>query len=327
VSALHLLALLALPFAGPQPIPDADDDPVRTKDAADHYPTIITGQTRADPKALAALETPGRVLFSDGFESPDALKSYFEVLGLKEGRVKLTGEPTLAHSGAGALQLTAPANGGRSIGAGPSYWFGPGGQDRVYLRYYLRFADDYDQGNLNHTGGGLAATSGAGKWDGMGNAGIRPKGDDRFTVGFEPWRDWGRNTPPGAMHLYTYWMDMRRDKDGNFWGNMMVPPPDARVLPTRGTWHCFEQMIQANSPGNADGELAAWIDGKLYLHASGFRWRTTDAVKLKRFNLAIYIHQATRDNTVWYDDVALSTGYIGPTKEAPADPSAQPPEP
>ena len=26
----------------------------------------------------------------------------------------------------------------------------------------------------------------------------------------------------------------------------------------------------------------------------------------------MYVHNATKDNTVWYDDVALSTGYIGP---------------
>ncbi len=25
----------------------------------------------------------------------------------------------------------------------------------------------------------------------------------------------------------------------------------------------------------------------------------------------VYVHSATKDNTVWYDDVALSTGYIG----------------
>jgi hypothetical protein len=37
-------------------------------------------------------------------------------------------------------------------------------------------------------------------------------------------------------------------------------------------------------------------------------------VKLKRFGIGLYVHRATRDNTVWYDDVALSTGYIEPVK-------------
>ena len=61
-----------------------------------------------------------------------------------------------------------------------------------------------------------------------------------------------------------------------------------------------------------DGELAAWVDGELYMHFEGLRWRTDERVKIKRFSLGIYIHEARRENVVWYDDVALSTGYIGP---------------
>lgn len=75
-----------------------------------------------------------------------------------------------------------------------------------------------------------------------------------------------------------------------------------------------EQVQELNEPGKADGELTAWVDGQLYHHYKRFRWRTTSALKLKRFGLDIYVHQATQDNTVWYDDVVLSTGYIGPKK-------------
>jgi len=279
------------------------------------YPVLVTGRTRADRKALAELERPGRVIFSDGFESPDSLKSYFEIRGLKDGRAKLVADPKMAHSGSGAIQLTAPARDGKSSGAGASYWFGPKGYDQVYLRRYIKFAADYDQGNLNHTGGGLAGVSGASKWGGMGKAGIRPTGDDRFTSGFEPWRDWKRYPAPGYMFLYTYWMDMKRDRDGHYWGNMLGPAKDERVTLQRDRWYCLEHMIKANDLGRANGELAAWIDGKLYIHYTGFRWRTAEDVRLKRFNIGVYIHQATQDNTVWYDDVVLSTGYVGPVKE------------
>jgi hypothetical protein len=31
--------------------------------------------------------------------------------------------------------------------------------------------------------------------------------------------------------------------------------------------------------------------------------------------LGIYIHQAEKDNTVWYDVVVLSTGCIGPVAD------------
>jgi hypothetical protein len=73
-------------------------------------------------------------------------------------------------------------------------------------------------------------------------------------------------------------------------------------------------MIKANDPGKSNGELAAWIDGKLYIHYTGIQWRTSADVKPKRFDIGVYVHQAKKDNTVWYDDVALSTGYVGPVK-------------
>lgn len=301
----HILLLsLALPAL-------AQESRTASREEDRPYPVNVTEATRVDPKALAALEQPGKALFSDGFESPDALKAYFEVRGAEDGRARIDEGDAIAHSGRRALRLLAPAAGGKSSGSGVSYWFGPEGLDRVHLRYWLRFAADYDQGNLNHTGGCLSASTGTNKWEGMGKAGLRPNGDDRFSTRFEAWRDWGRNPPPGQLHLYTYWMDMKRDRDGNYWGNMFLPEAKARIVPERDRWSCYEVMVRAGTPGKADGELAAWLDGRLYLHEAGFRWRSSDAVRLKSFDLIAYIHQATRDNVVWYDDVVLSTGYVG----------------
>jgi len=97
---------------------------------------------------------------------------------------------------------------------------------------------------------------------------------------------------------------------------MLGPEEKDRITITRDRWYCLEHMIKANEVGKADGELAAWIDGKLYIHYTGIRWRTSGDVKLKRFDIGVYVHQARKDNTVWYDDVALSTGYVGPVKAA-----------
>jgi hypothetical protein len=289
--------------------------PLLSAAAPPPYPTLVTAETRDDPAALAVLQKPGRVIFRDGFESPASLKNYFEIRGLKEGRAKLVSGGGLARAGKGAIRFTAPSNGGRSSGSGASYWFGPRGYDRVHFRRYIRFAADYDQGNLHHVGGGLAGVAGANKWAGMGKAGIRPKGNDRFTCGFEPWRDWKRYEAPGYMFLYTYWMDMKRDRDGNYWGNNLCPADDERAALKRDRWYCLEHMIKANDVGEANGELAAWIDGKLYIHYRGFRWRTDAGVKLKRFDIGVYVHKAEKDNRVWYDDVVLSTGYVGPEKK------------
>jgi hypothetical protein len=279
---------------------------------AGHQPIRITGRTLADHKALAALEKPGRVLLEDDFESPGSLKKYFEIRGLESGRVTLTTDRKLAHRGRGAIRCVAPANDGQASGSGASGWLGPQGHERIHFRRYIRFPADYDQGNLHHVGGGITGVGGTGKWDEMGKAGIRPRGDDNFKSSFEPWRDWGRYDPPGFMFLYTYWMDMKRDRDGNYWGNNLEPERKDRFVPPRDRWVCLEHMIKVNRVGEADGELAAWIDGKLYLHFTGFRWRSAEKVRIKRFNFGIYVHRATRENVVWYDDVAVSTGYIGP---------------
>jgi hypothetical protein len=278
-------------------------------------PKLVTAETRADADRLSALERPGDVFLRDEFESSESLEKYFEIRGLREGRAKLTTNAELAHRGSGAIQFTAVARDGRESGAGASGWFGPEGYDRVHFRRYIKFAADYDQGDLNHVGGGLTAVAGADRWRAMGSAGIRPRGDDHFNSSFEPWRDWGRYSAPGYMFLYTYWMDMKRDRDGNYWGNMLGPAEGDRIVLDRDRWYCFEHMIRANDVGQANGELAAWINGRLYIHYTGFRWRSSADVKLKRFNIGVYVHRAKKDNTVWYDDVVLSTGYIGPEAE------------
>lgn len=304
----HALALflgLLSPRLGQDPVTPALPRPAPPRD--------VTLATLADPDALAALQAPGEVLFEDDFESAASLAKYFEIRGRDEGRARL--DPTVAHTGEAALRCDAPRTEEGSSGSGASAWLGDAGHDVVYLRRYVRFAEDYDQGNLNHTGGGLAGVAGTSKWDGMGQAGVRPRGDDRFTCRFEPWRDWGREDAPGYMFLYTYWVDMLPAPDGNWWGNMLAPAKERRVVPRRGEWVCLEQMVRVNTVGKADGELAAWIDGELYLHMQGIRWRTDARVRLKRFEVGIYVHAARRDNTVWYDDIVVSTGYVGPVRK------------
>lgn len=289
-------------------------------------PVDVTEETRADEDALARLQSPGIVIFSDDFESDDSWKNYFEVRGRKEGKAQLIDDADLAHGGSGALYLKAPERDGKASGAGASAWLGDAGHERVYFRRYLRFAADYNQGNLNHTGGGLSGVAGTGKWEGMGKAGIKPVGDDRFSCRMEPWLGYGRWELPGAWALYTYWMDMKRDRDGNHWGNLLMPDAERRTVSARGEWLCIEQMIQVNTPGKADGEIAAWVDGELYLHMTGIRWRSDAKVTVKRMNLDIYIHHAEQDNAVWYDDVVISSGYVGPiTTEAEPEFSADAP--
>ncbi|MBT5059249.1 MAG: hypothetical protein HOM68_22090 [Gemmatimonadetes bacterium] len=276
---------------------------------AQFEPRIVTEQTLVDSEALARLQRPGDVFFADDAESESGFDRFLEVGGRG---TRATLSTTMSHSGDGSYELLAPARDGGASGTNATIYFGPAGYDVVYFRRYIRFAEDYDQGNLNHVGGGLAAVAGSDPWAGMGQAGKKPTGDDRFNASFEPWKDWGRHPAPGYLFFYAYWMDMTQDRDGNYWENFIQPPAEERLIPERGQWICLEQMLRANDPGEANGELAGWVDGKLYLHATGIRWRSSDTVRIKRANVLVYIHQARQDNRVWYDDIALSTGYIGP---------------
>ena len=114
------------------------------------------------------------------------------------------------------------------------------------------------------------------------------------------------------MNFYSYFPAMKEDPGmpGKFWGNQFFPA--RRFVPERGTWHCFEIMVKANDPGQENGEQAAWIDGRLYGHFTGIEWRKGAQVRLQRMTLGVYIHDNPKRNTVHFDDVALSTGYIGP---------------
>ncbi|MCB9880100.1 MAG: hypothetical protein H6835_21105 [Planctomycetes bacterium] len=297
-------------------------------------PIEVTAATRADAKALARLQQPGRVLFHDEFEADASFRSYFEIQGQKEGRVAIERDAAIVHGGLGALRLTSTSRDGASCGAGPVLWLPKvierreGEQapslDTVHLRYWIRYAADYDQGNLHHTGGSLSGVAGDFMWTGMGGAGKCPPGDESFSTRVEGWRDWQRLPPPGYLHCYSYWHEMRRGNDGHYWGNMLTASqPEQRVVPERAKWQCVELRVAANTVGDdgaqRDGELAVWLDGALYLHFTGIAWRTSAAVLLKRVGLLCYVHEARRDNTVWFDDVVVATGYIGPGEPARSD--------
>jgi hypothetical protein len=251
----------------------------------------------------SALEELGTIFFEDDFEDGD-YDDWFDAYGPPE----VIDNTQTAHSGSRALKCTAIYNDGNSSTSSIKYWFHPG-YDKVYFRWFCKFDSTFDQGWGMHFCS-LYAVEGNNKWNQMGQAGIKPDGDDRFGSGFEPWSDWETLTPPGRMQFYAYWHEMLPDNSGPYWGNVFYP--DTVIIPERGRWYCMEMMIKANDAGHDNGEIAAWIDGELYMHFTGFNWRTTNELKIKRISLGIYIHNNPKDNICWFDDIALSTGYIGP---------------
>ncbi len=197
------------------------------------------------------------------------------------------------------------------------------GYDRLYFRTWVRFAEDHTY--VHH----FLGIRGLDRFWEYGSAGCLPNGESVMgtTVDFD------RNTH--ETFFYTYHMDMGCDQNcGNYmdvtarcdrcddigmptcdeveqccWGNSFRPDPPV-ALPT-DEWFCLEMMMEANTPGEADGEMAYWINDELGHEVEGIRWRSTEDLQLNRVRLQHYIESADSPNRVWFDDVVVSTERIG----------------
>lgn len=309
-------------------------------------------QTAGQPSRVArglAAKYPGDVgiaadpdvLFAENFEtgSVEETGKRWGAISNQDGKVMAFSDDVPPVSGGKrSLQMTATL--GENTG-GHLYTRLPRGADKVFARFYVKFAPD--AGYLHHfvtLGGYHPATA----WP-QGGAGERPRGDERFTAGIEPYGNYGRYPAPGAWNFYAYWPEMKGSADGRFWGNSLTPVQPALV--PRDRWQCVEVMLQCNSaPDKSDGELALWLDGQPTLHIGpgarrsrwtglgfslmdqggepfeGFRWRTSRDLQINFFWLLHYVTEnaprqnhvaaSNRINRVWFDDIVVSTAYIGP---------------
>jgi hypothetical protein len=88
-----------------------------------------------------------------------------------------------------------------------------------------------------------------------------------------------------------------------------------------GRWYCVEVMVQLNTPGLADGEVAAWVDGALTLQYAGRRFLGDDPADLApptaRLESAFVSGQYGGSTPVpqlqfaWQDDHAVASERIG----------------
>jgi len=190
--------------------------------------------------------------------------------------------------------------------------------DTMYARFYVRF---HEKTGYIHHFVHLVADRTPEPWP-KGGAGERPAGDAKFSTGIEPTGVWGKFPPPGIWNFYTYWHEMKTK-----WGTVFYGKQEP-IVP--GRWYCVEAMLKANSiPEKADGEQAFWVDGELYGRFTGFRWRTSDKLKINSFWLLYYnTDQPARHNKdpnpesrvmeVWFDDIVIATEYVGPVFGKPA---------
>jgi hypothetical protein len=301
---LVTLPFRLVPAAPPTP------QPRETVPGAAATPGPDAGGLAARYPGDEGIERDPRVLFVDDFETGTV-----EQIGARWGNIRKPENISLVED----TPAGSPGTRSLLIRDNGHLFTHTKGVDSMYARFYVKF---HERIGYVHHFVHLVADRTPAPWP-KGGAGETPPGDAKFSTGIEPTGRWGKFPPPGVWNFYTYWHEMKT-KWGSVFNGKQVP-----IEP--GRWYCVEAMLKANSsPEKADGEQAFWVDGELYGRFDGFRWRTTDKLKINSFWLLFYNtdqparhnkdpHPEDRVMEVWFDDVVIATEYIGPVQGRPRD--------
>lgn len=188
-------------------------------------------------------------------------------------------------------------------------------QEKIYVRYDVQYAPDYDNSGGNH--GPQLGGSQSPPWGMMGKAGIRPSGSDFFITQHEPINinTVGSN---GEFGFYAYFVNMI-GTPGNTWGNYFKSALTPKPIIELGQWHCVEFGVQLNTANasSTDGKQFFWVDGIQHGNFDGFQWRTDSNLMINTFILDSYNHfnngprTISSPNRVRYDNVIVSAQPVG----------------
>lgn len=258
---------------------------------------------------------------SDGMNDPDRLFLSNDPEHAFEGSWGLHMPATAAANFRGAELLYYDCDGDRRAGCTLN------NHEQLYLRTRVRLAADHEYVHHFLSIGGTRSDN---FWEGSGTAGCRPDGVQHAGTTLDFDRD-------RHLWFYTYHPDMRCDSggycSGDFvqnicdgcagrglpcesgpeccWGNRFEAP--SPVVMPRDEWVCLELMMQINTPGANDGEMAFWVNDTLAHRETGMRWRDVAELGLNRANMSHYIANGDADqpNRVSFDDFIVSTSRIG----------------
>ncbi len=205
----------------------------------------------------------------------------------------------IAEGSTGALNMTYKFK--RETGEEPN---------EVFSRYYLRLADDWNQALQGGKLPGISGTYGVAGWGGRksdGTDGWSARGSFHLTIPRE--NPLGGLTPIGT---YCYHADMKGQ-----YGNVWLWQNGYRGFLKNNRWYCVEQYLKLNTPGEKDGIIRAWIDGRPAFEKTDIRFRHTDRLKIEQVWMNVY-HGGKKpspyDQHLYIDNVVIAREYIGPMK-------------
>lgn len=182
--------------------------------------------------------------------------------------------------------------------------------EAIYFRYYLRLADDWNQTLQGGKLPGISGTYGVAGWGGRksdGTDGWSARGLYMLTI--PPGNPLAGTTPIGT---YCYHADM----EGNY-GTNWVWQNDYRGFLENNRWYSIEQYLKLNVPGQKNGILRAWVDGRLAFEKTDIRFRHVEKLKIEQVWMNVY-HGGRKpspyDQHVFIDNVVIAKKYIGPIR-------------
>jgi predicted amidohydrolase len=180
--------------------------------------------------------------------------------------------------------------------------------EEIYFRYYLRFGSDWDPAR----GGklpGIGGTYGRAGWGGRpsnGRNGWSARG--QFN---------GRKDGKTPIGYYCYHADMK----GRY-GSSWIWDEDGLGYLKNNRWYCIEQYVRMNTPGENDGVLQGWVDGKLAFRKTDVRMRDVSDLKIECIWVNIYHGgkwSAESDDHLYIDNVVIARRNVGPIEPAAED--------
>lgn len=188
--------------------------------------------------------------------------------------------------------------------------------DSLYLRYYVRFSDDFDF----QMGGKLPGLVGGNNWSRSG--GDQPDGTDGWTTRYM----FGGG---GFIFLYAY-LPPAENPDimtSGYGSHELFGLENGGVSRAahRGRWHCLEQFVRINDVGLANGQIRCWMDGELSLQLDDVVFRTVanGENQVGAFYFSTFHGGSSMDwapdttGFVYYDNIVVAEEYIGPIEGTP----------
>jgi hypothetical protein len=248
------------------------------------------------PAAVAVPASAGRVLLAVDFNSVPR-RDFGSVTRQEMGRIfgrdtscSAPGELALGN-GVLRVRLRPNSEGSRRSFCTVSL---PGGHDQLWLRY--RVAPE--NGWVPVKGGKLAGLAGGAANTG-GNA---PRSGEGFSAR-NMWR------PGGALVQYTYHQRQagRFGEDFRYEGVSLQP----------GQWRTVVHQVQLNTPGQANGSIRAWVDGRPVMARNGLVLRGAGRnFSIDKLMVGAFYGGADpswappRTTYLQFDDIVVSTGPL-----------------